>query len=267
MTLRIITDLAQSAVLTRAGAVTGAGAATILGAPGDVWYADRSRYWTGTLSASTGAISHTLTYLTDQTISGIAIAPRVGGPEIAVSSSGVRIDLKSSAGTVLHTATKTLAAGAGAIYHAPSVPVEQVRSVVVTHLYPGSGSHALSIGRIIAGSLATYTTQPEYGAEIGFASESAHKRLASGGIYTVAAPVWRRLVLPLSWIGDTDRAALTALLRDVGPARDLYVEALADVGSAALQQDYRMICRVEADSRMAFANYAGHTSSITFQEA
>jgi hypothetical protein len=154
----------------------------------------------------------------------------------------------------------------GAVYAALWFEGGTVKKLVIDIADAGNAAGYVEAGRLMAGDYYELSQNPNYGAQLGFADLSEHKRSDAGDLVTDNRTRSKTLSFSLEGMPEADRAAIMRLLRAGGLANPLYVSVFPDGSDYDLTQDYQIYGKLSQGSNVALQHFANYATSLTIDE-
>lgn len=155
---------------------------------------------------------------------------------------------------------------AGAAYAVIWFTITTGKKVVVTLEDATNAAGYLEASRLVMGSYWQAEVNPDWGASVNIADRTENFRNDAGDLLSDRGSIHKSVVLPLSQMTQTDRAAVFNLLRGNGLSRPLFVSVFPEDTNTQLEQEHQVYGKLAKGSSIASANYAQFATNLEIEE-
>ncbi len=126
----------------------------------------------------------------------------------------------------------------------PSSPMPAMQSfkIELTDQSSDYGRSLWQASRFVLGPAFEMAKQPDFGASLGFVTQTDRNRSRGGTLRTNIGESWRTMEMSLHLMQESERAAWLDIFRYCGTGRDFVVSWFPNEGSR-LERDYMMLCK------------------------
>lgn len=221
------------------------------------------------------SVTYTLTWLTDQSINGIALPATnlISGATIRVTLYDKDNTLKADSNTVTACKDRT-PIYKGSLYTANTFPYagatktsvwfnsiyDTVRKVIITVIHPTAG-YPIDCSRIVCGNYWESSRQVSNGINIGITDNSIVTNTRSGDSYVDRRHINETMQFQLQYLNDTDRKSLLQIMKTVGSNALVYYCIFPDNTNPEITQNYSIYGR-SSNNSIDYALYNLYNSSL-----